>query len=135
MTEIWVPYGLVEVSFDIRQENLSQVLEPAPAKIAPEELEITADKIVEDSVVVLSGSLGVQKFLDVLLTRNKGVKKIVYPKSLGALCRRKAQEFALAAEQLQLEDRSTPDETPSEEIKQVMPSIGSEKTVLLSSVH
>ena len=84
---------------------------------------------------MLSGSLGVQKFLDVILARNKGVKKLVYPKALGALCRRKAQEFSLASEQLQVEDRSASGQNSSEEIKQAIPASTFEKTVLLSSVH
>lgn len=103
MTEIWVPYGPVEVSFDIKQENLSQILEPQPSKISQEELDKTADFVSEDTVLLLSGSHGSQKVLDVLLTRNKGIRKILHPKNLGALARRKAQEFTIEAEQLNLE--------------------------------
>ena len=125
MTEIWVPYGPVEVSFDIRQENLSQILEPTPAKIAPEELDIAADKISVENLLVLSGTPGIQKFLDILLTRNKNVKKIMYPKSHGALCRRKAQEFGIHAEPLDL----------AENLADLAPSLETQKVLLLSSVH
>ena len=101
MTEIWVPYGPVEVSFDIKQENLSQVLEPQPAKFSPEDLEMVADLVAEENLLLLSGRPGVQKFLDVLLARNKGIKKILHLKAQGALARRKAQEFGIAAEQVE----------------------------------
>jgi hypothetical protein len=134
MTEIWVPYGPVEVSFDIRQENLSQILEPQPAKIAPEELDIVADRVTEEVLLVLSGTLGVQKFLDVLLTRNKGIKKIMYLKALGALCRRKAQEFSLQSEQLSLVDGENP-EGALRDLKNIIPSLEFQKVLLLSSVH
>jgi hypothetical protein len=103
MTEIWVPYGPVEVSFDIKQENLSQILEPQPAKITQENLERMVDTISEDTILLLSGTPGTQKLLDLLLTRNKGVKKIIHPKNLGALARRKGQEFTVEAEPLNLE--------------------------------
>ncbi len=135
MTEIWVPYGPVEVSFDIRQENLSQILEPAPKKVPSEELDIAADKVGEESVLVLSGTPGVQKFLEVLLTRNKNVNKILYPKALGALSRRKAQEFSVESEQLQIVEPSSNDGALQTDLAQIVPSIKSGKALLLSSVH
>src|SRR5579872_5932784 len=98
MTEIWVPYGPVDVSFDIKQENLSSVLEPQPEKFSQEGVEMLADRIIEENLLLLSGSTGTQKFLDLLLSRNKGIKKILHLKPQGALARRKALEFGLAAE-------------------------------------
>ena len=89
MTEIWVPYGPVEVSFDIKQENLSQIVEPQSTRISQEDLEKAADMVSEDTVLLLSGTSGTQKFLDLLLSRNKTVRKILHPKNLGALARKK----------------------------------------------
>jgi len=132
MTEIWVPYGPVEVSFDIRQENLSQVIEPQPPKVPSEELDIAADRVSEESVLVLSSTLATQKFLDILLTRNKGIKKIIYPKPLGAICRRKAQEFTVQSEQLELPTERT--EINSRELKDLAPVLES-KVLLISSIH
>lgn len=103
MTEIWVPYGPVEVSFDIKQENLSQILEPQPPKISQEALDKSTDIVTEDTLLLLSGSTGTQRIFDALLTRNKGVRKILYPKPLGAFARRKGQEFGIEAEMLNLE--------------------------------
>jgi len=128
-----VPYGPVEVSFDIKQENLSQILEPSPPKLAPEELDITADKVVDGNLLLLSGTPGVQKFLDILLARNKNVKKILHPKSLGALSRRKAQEFSLQAEQLDLPEEPL-DGPVSETLPKRVPALGT-KTLVVSSVH
>jgi hypothetical protein len=133
LTEIWVPYGPVEVSFDIRQENLAQILEPTPKKIAPEELDIAAGKVSAENLLVLSGTPGVQKFLDVLLARNKNVKKIIYPKLLGSVCRRKAQEFSIQAEPLE-QSEVPPDGVTSETLTMIMPALGM-KTLLISSVH
>lgn len=135
MTEIWVPYGPVEVSFDIKQENLSQILEPQPQKIGPEELEKTADLVSEDSVILLSGSTGTQKVLDVLLTRNKGIRKILHPKNLGALARRKAQEFMIEAEPLNFEtlvDAGLVDGVPAMVPSQLK---SSNKLLILTSLH
>jgi len=134
MTEIWVPYGPVEVSFDIKQENLSQILEPSPVKLAPEELDIIADGVEQENLLVLSGTTGSQKFLDILLTRNKNVKKLIYPKALGALCRRKAQEFSLQSEPLSIEN-PPPDGTPSKDIGKYIPLLELDKVLLLSSIH
>ncbi len=132
MTEIWVPYGPVDVSFDIKQENLSQILEPQAQKIPQDELEITSDRISEERLALLSGTSGAQKFLDVLLTRNKNLKKIVYPKSLGALARRKAQEFSIDSEQLTVD--GTVRSESLEGISAYLPSL-SGKLLILSSAH
>ena len=135
MTEIWVPYGPVEVSFDIKQENLSQVLEPQPAKFSPEDLEMIADLIAEENLLLLSGSPGIQKFLDVLLARNKGIKKILYLKAQGALARRKSQEFGIAAEQVdadKIEDLGMVDGIPSR-IPLQLKNAG--KVLVISSIH
>ncbi|MGH2638820.1 MAG: hypothetical protein ACRDF4_06000, partial [Rhabdochlamydiaceae bacterium] len=133
MTEIWVPYGRVEVSFDIKQENLSQILEPLPPKILQEDLEKTADLVSEDTVLLLAGTTGTQRVLDTLLTRNKGVRKILHPKNLGALARRKAQEFGIEAEPLNLDnliDAGLVDGTPAMLPSQIK---SSNRLVLLSS--
>jgi hypothetical protein len=100
LTEIWVPYGPVEVSFDIKQENLSQVLDPQPPKLSDEDIERSCDGISEEEILILSGSVSTQKFLDVLLQRNKIIKKLIYPKGQASLARRKAQEFGIEAEPL-----------------------------------
>ena len=134
MTEIWVPYGPVEVSFDIKQENLSQILEPQPAKIIQEVLEKTVDYVSEDTLVLLSGTFGTQKALDTLLTTNKGIRKILHPKNLGALARRKAQEFLIEAEQLNLEtlvETGLVDSAPAS----VPAQLKTGKLLLLTSIH
>lgn len=132
MTEIWVPYGSVEVSFDIKQENLSQILEPTPSKLPSEELDILVDKIEKEAVLVLSGTPGTQRALDVLLTQNKLVKKLVHPKATGPLCRRKAQEFSIQAEQLNIPD-SLQDQNVS--LNDMIPMVESTGTLVLSSVR
>ena len=134
MTEIWVPYGPVEVSFDIKQENLSQILEPQPSKLAQETLEKTVDVVSEDTVLLLSGTVGTQKVLDSLLARNKGVRKILHPKNLGALARRKAQEFGVEAESLNTEslvDAGIIDSTQA----QIPTQLKSSGLLLITSVH
>ncbi len=123
----------MEVSFEIKQENLTQILEPTPQKISAEELEITADKVSAVNLLILSGTPGVQKFLDVLLARNKNVKKLFYPKPLGALCRRKAQEFAIQAEPLEILEGGSESVSPETLAKKV-PALGT-KILLVSSVH
>jgi hypothetical protein len=134
MTEIWVPYGPVEVSFDIKQENLSQILEPQPAKMTQESLERTVDAVSEDTILQLSGTPGTQKVLDLLLTRNKGVRKILHPKNIGALARRKAQEFGIEAEPLNLEslvEIGLVDATPA----RIPAQLRSGKILVVTSVH
>lgn len=97
MTEIWVPYGPVEVSFDIKQENLSQVLEPKQPKLSQEEFEKKAlESSGANSVLILSQTPGTQKVLDMILSKNKEITRILHPRHLGALARRKAQEFIIA---------------------------------------
>lgn len=135
MTEIWVPYGPVEVSFDIKQENLSEILEPKPAKIPQEELDIAADRVTAENVIVLSGTPGVQKFLDTLLTRNKTVRKITHPKALGALCRRKAQEFSIQSEQIEPGDHLPSEVAQRNDPAQVISPFFSQRGVLVSSLH
>jgi len=135
MTEIWVPYGPVEVSFDIKQENLSQILEPQTPKITQEDLEKAADMVSQDTLLLLSGSSGTQKFLDLLLTRNKTVRKILHPKNLGALARRKAQEFAIEAELLNIEsliDIGLVDGAPAKVPAQIK---ATNRLLVLTSVH
>lgn len=135
MTEIWVPYGPVEVSFDVKQENLSEILEPKPAKIAQEELDIAADKVSAETVIVLSGTPGALKFLDTLLKRNKTIRKIAHPKAIGAFCRRKAQEFSIQSEQIEpgqrLATKGTSQNDPAQIISPFFPQGG----ILISSVH
>ena len=127
MTEIWVPYGPVEVSFDVKQENLSQILEPQSARLGEEELE---KKVIEtvgaDSLLILSGSSGTQKILDAVLQKNKGITRILFPKQLGALARRKATEFQVAnIEQLDtalLDDAGIVDGAPAKIPRQIKES-------------
>ncbi len=104
MTEIWVPYGQVEVSFDIKQENLSQILEPDPPKISQEDMEKRVDSVTADTLLLFSGTAATQKLLDTLLSRNKLVKRILYPKPLGSFARRKAQEYGTEAEAFDAEN-------------------------------
>lgn len=135
MTEIWVPYGPVEVSFDIKQENLSQILEPQPSRLGQEELEKNADLVSENTLLLLAGTAGAQKVLDVILTRNKSVRKIIHPKNLGALARRKSQEFGVEVEQLNVEsktDAGLVDGAPASLPTQIM---GSNQVLALTSVH
>lgn len=134
MTEIWIPYGPVEVSFDIKQENLSQIIDPQPTSLAQETLDKTADLVSEDTVLVLSGTAGTQKVLDSLLARNKGVRRILYPKHLGALARRKAQDFGIEAEPFNVEslvDAGMVDSTPAH----VPTQLTTHKLLLITSVH
>lgn len=123
----------MEVSFDIKQENLSQILEPTPPKLPQEELDIAADRIDYENVLVLSGTTGTQKFLDLLLTRNKIVKKLIYPRNTGALCRRKAQEYSIQAEQLSIIDGGTFETDGG--IENQIPLLQSQKVLMLSSTH
>ncbi len=135
MTEIWVPYGPVDVSFDIKQENLSQILEPQVEKILLDDLERKIDLVSENTVLLLSGTTGTQRVLDLLLTRNKEVRKILHPKNLGALARRKAQEFGVEAEQLNaenLEDLGSIDGSPALIPSQIK---ATSKLLLLTSSH
>ena len=130
-----MPYGPVEVSFDIKQENLSQILEPQPQKFEQSDLDKSVDIVTEDTVVLLSGSAGVQRTLDTLLTRNKMVRRVLYPKQFGALARRKSQEYGIAAEQLNTEslaDIGTVDGTQGKFPLQIA---GSKGMLLLTSVH
>ena len=135
MVEIWVPYGPVEVYFDIKQENLSQVLEPQPLALEKEGIESRLDSVSADTLLLLSGSAGCVKTLDTLLTRNKGVRKLLYPKNLGTLARRKAQEFAIESDQLNeqaLEQSGVVDGSPVSVPLQVK---SSQRLVLLTSIH
>lgn len=143
MPEIWVPYGPVDVSFDVKQENLIQVLEPSVQKLAPEEL---AQKISEsvalsaDSLLIFSGSSGVSNVLDQILTQNNLISNLYYyPKSLGALARKKAQDHPGKIEKIDLlkgenlvETGETVDGTPAKipaEIK------NSSNLLVISSLH
>lgn len=137
MTEIWVPYGSVEVSFDIRQENLSQILEPQPEKLAPEEFEKKAlESSGADSILILSQSTGAQKVLAAILTKNKGITRILHPKHLGAFARRKAQEFLIANVEVfnpeSLAEAGMVDQAPAKIPIQLRES---SNLVILSSVH
>lgn len=137
MTEIWVPYGPVEVSFDIKQENLSQVLEPQHQKLSQEELD---KKVLEssgaDSILILSQTAGAQKVIDAILSKNRGIKRILHPKHLGALARRKSQEFMIANvepfDAESLAEAGTVDGTPSMIPVQLKES---SNLVILTSVH
>ena len=135
MTEIWVPYGPVDVSFDIKQENLSQILEPQVEKISQDDLERKVDLVSEETVLLLSGTTGTQKVLDLLLTRNRVIRKILHPKNHGALARRKAQEFGVEADQLNTE--SLVEVGPIDGSQALLPTQIKEtsKLLLLTSCH
>lgn len=92
MTEIWVPYGPVEVSFDIKQENLSQIVETQVEKMSKEKIDEQTHGLVFDSLLVLSSTSGTGTILDALLSKNKP-NRIFYTKHSASLARRKAQEF------------------------------------------
>ena len=106
---------------------------PKPRRYRKMNWKLLPDRISEERLALLSGTSGTQKFLDVLLTRNKNLKKIVYPKSLGALARRKAQEFSIDSEQLTLTERS--EASRYEGISAYLPSLDSGKLLILSSAH
>jgi hypothetical protein len=95
MPEIWVPYGPVDVSFDVKQENLIQVAEPSVQKLAPDDM---AQKVSEsialaaDSLLVLSGTAGVSEVVDQILTQNNLISNLYYyPKSLASFAKKKAE--------------------------------------------
>jgi hypothetical protein len=88
-----VPYGPVEVSFDVRQENLSQILEPRPKKPSKEELEQRAFAFSgSEAILVLSGTIGTGQILDAVLSKNREVKKLIFTKHSASLAKRKAQK-------------------------------------------
>ena len=137
MTEIWVPYGPVEVSFDIKQENLSQVLESQPKKISKEEIEQKAmESAGPDCILVLSGTNGTSQVLDALLLKNKGITKLLHTKQSGSLVRRKAQEYQIpTVEQVNTQDLAdigTLDGAAARMISQVK---NSSNLTVLTSVH
>jgi hypothetical protein len=135
MPEIWVPYGPVEVSFDIKQENLSQMLDPTPAKVTEEELERSVDAVAEETVLLLSGTPGAQRVLDKLLTRNKFVRRILHPKEHGALARRKSQEFGIQAELLNPESLSEIGNVDTTAAMYPSQIAGGKRMLLVSSAH
>ncbi|MHB8567823.1 MAG: hypothetical protein ACYC7D_11305 [Nitrososphaerales archaeon] len=135
MVEIWVPYGPVEVSFDIKQENLSQILEPHPTKLSQEDYEKRLDSVVAESLLLISSSPGTQKTLDSLLAKKKAITKIYYSRNTGALARRKAQEFGIQSEAFNsesLEDAGIVDGSPIRMASQVK---AAPKLAILTSIH
>jgi hypothetical protein len=97
LPEIWVPYGPVEVSFDIKQENLSQILDPRPEKLPKDDLERKVSEISStETLIVLSGTNGTSQLLDVFLSMNKKIKKIQFTKQTSSLVKRKAQEHMIS---------------------------------------
>ncbi|SRR5579875_372628 len=135
MVEIWVPYGPVEVSFDIKQENLSQILEPQPAKLPQEDYEKRLDAVSADSLLVLSSSVGVQKTLETLLARNKAITRLYYSKNSSLLARKKAQEFGIQAEPFNsesLEDAGIVDGASTRVPAQLK---SAPKLALITSIH
>jgi hypothetical protein len=137
LTEIWVPYGPVEVSFDIRQENLAEIIEPQPQKLTQEECEKKAlESSGADSILILSDSEGAQKTLDAILSKNKGITKILHPKYLGALARRKAQEFIVpTVEPLNLESITETGTVDGTACKLPVQIKENPNLVILTSVH
>jgi hypothetical protein len=137
MTEIWVPYGPVEVSFDIKQENLSQILEPHPSKISIENIEEKAAQSAgADSILFLSGTPGAVQILDELLSKNQGIRKILYPKSLATLAKKKSQEHQIPnLEEFNFEnlkDVEPVDGTPAKIFSQLKQN---SNLIVLTSVH
>jgi hypothetical protein len=137
LTEIWVPYGPVEVSFDVRQENLSQILDPQPKKISNGELEQKAVETAgSEAVLILSSSNGTAQVLDTLLSKNKGIKKLLHTKQSASLTRRKAQENQIpVVEEVNIEkaiEVGEIDGTPSKIITEVR---NASNLLVLTSVH
>ena len=135
MVEIWVPYGPVEVSFDIKQENLLEILDSQPRRLSQEDYEKRLDSVSAESLLILSSSPSVQRLLDTLLARNKAITKLYYSKNAGALARRKASEFGVQSDPFNfeaLEDSGIVDGSPIN-----MPSVlrHASKLALVTSVH
>lgn len=137
MVEIWVPYGPVEVSFDIKQENLSQILEPHTTKLDRIEIErrIT-ESVSADSILVLASTIGTTEILDALLSKNKSITRIIYPKEHASLARRKSQEFSVPTiEELNLSDLSDAGIVDGKPAKMFTQVKNSTNLVILTSVH
>ncbi|MDH2900896.1 MAG: hypothetical protein PXY39_07970, partial [archaeon] len=137
MTEIWVPYGPVEVSFDIKQENLSQVLESQPKKISKEEIEQKAmESAGPDCILVLSGTNGTAQVLDALLLKNKGITKLLHTKQSGSLARRKAQEYHIpTVEQVNTQDLADIGPLDGAAARMISQVKNSSNLTVLTSVH
>ncbi len=144
MVEIWVPYGPVEVSFDIRQENLAQILEPQVKKLSREEIDA---KTIEfsgfDSILVLTQTNGTNLILDSILSRQlsnnnneKRVTRLIYTKETGAFVRRKAQEYQVSSvQELNTEDLSDVGTVDASQAKIFSLVKNSSNLALLTSVH
>jgi hypothetical protein len=96
MPEIWVPYGPVEVSFDVKQENLTQIVEPATQKLSTEDISQKVSESVAlsaDSLLILSGTRGVSAIVDQILLQNNQISNLLYhPKKLASFAKKKAEE-------------------------------------------
>lgn len=137
MVEIWVPYGPVEVSFDIRQENLAQILEPKTKKLSKEEIESKGLEFSGlNSILILSQTNGTSQVLDAILSKNRNITKLIHTRQTGSIARRKAQDYQIpSVEQLNTEDLAdigTVDASPAKIFSQVR---NSSNLVLLTSVH
>jgi nickel-dependent lactate racemase len=95
MPEIWVPYGPVEVSFDVKQENLISVAEPTVQKLAPEDIErqlMDSVAMSADSILVLSGTKAVSSMIDQIIAKSSLLRKLYHPKELTSFAKKKAQD-------------------------------------------
>jgi hypothetical protein len=145
MVEIWVPYGPVEVSFDIWQENLAQILEPQVKKLSREEIDAKTIEFSEfDSILVLTQTSGTGLILDSILSQqqklnsadNKRVSKLIHTKETRSLVRRKAQEYQISSvEELNTEDLSDIGTVDASQAKIFSSVKNSSNLALLTSVH
>jgi hypothetical protein len=141
LVEIWVPYGPVEVSFDIKQENLGQILEPELKKLSREEIDSRTIEFPRfDSILVLSETQGTSLVLDSLLAMSKksnsSPSSLIHTKRSGALVRRKAQEYQISSVQelntQDLSDAGMVDGSPAKIFSQIK---NASNLAVLSSVH
>jgi hypothetical protein len=99
MPEIWVRYGQVEVSFDLKQENLASILEPSNLpKIKREDMEARVESISADTLLLLSSTPAIEELLGLIFEKNQGIRTILYTKGQQALARRVAGDHSLKAE-------------------------------------
>ncbi len=104
LPEIWIPYGQVEVSFEIKQENLSKIVEPeTPIKISKEDLQSRVDSLTCDTLLILSGTRGTEELLNIILERCKEIKLLLHTKATQYLARRKSAELSIKCEPLNSE--------------------------------
>jgi hypothetical protein len=136
LPEIWIPYGQVEVSFEIKQENLSKIVEPETlSKISKEEVENRVDSITCDTLLILSGTRGTEELLNILLERSKEIKVLLHTKATQSLARRKSAELSIKCEPFNSErlvEVGSLEGSQAQIFEQVKEN---QKIAILSSVH